>query len=477
MVLGIKIDIQIGKRNFLVRGGYEEQTTVLPGDFKYKKSSVLVNIDHNSPDDKFSIQGSGNYVVDDNHLPYVNLVREALILPPNAPALYDENGALNWENSTFDNPLANLNGEYRSKTNHLRANSLIAYRPFKGFELKANLGFYSNQLNESRTTPNTIYDPAYELDSQYSSLLLNQGDLESYIVEPQANYKIQLGKVSLELLVGATVQRDITTRILTSASDFPSNNLIYNPAAAADLSILSSTKEVYKYRALFGRFNLNWDHKYIVNFTARRDGSSRFGPGNQFANFGAVGAAYLFSEEAIIKDSFLSLGKLRASYGTTGNDRIGNYGFLNTYTTSGVSYQNTQVLQPVQLYNPNFGWETNKKLEVALELGFLENRILLTTAYYRNRSSNQLVGIPLPGTTGFQSIQSNLDATVQNTGLEVELNTINLKTDKFSWETSINLTAPRNKLISFPNLESSTYSNQLVIGQPLDVLLQIRLQW
>src|SRR5690606_38029521 len=129
--------------------------------------------------------------------------------------------------------------------------------------------------------------------------------------------------------------------------------LIYNPAAAADLLITSNTEEEYRYRALFGRINFNWDHKYILNLTARRDGSSRFGPGNQYANFGAVGIAYIFSEEAFIKEKlpFLSYGKLRGSYGTTGNDQIGNYGFLDTYGTSGLFYQGTPVLQPVQLYN------------------------------------------------------------------------------------------------------------------------------
>lgn len=459
--------------HFLVRGGYEEQTTVLPGNFMDKKGSVLANLNHTAPDDKFSIQFRGNYLVDDNHLPPINFVREALILPPNAPALYDENGSLNWENSTFDNPLANLNGEYRSYSDYLRANSVLSYRPFKGFELKANLGYFSTHLEETQTAPNTLYDPAYGLDSSYSLLILNNGNLRSYILEPQTSYNFHLGKAAFEFLIGATLQSDISKQSLKYASNFPSNSLIYNPAAATDLTIASNTEEEYKYRALFGRLNFNFDHKYIVNLTARRDGSSRFGPGNQYANFGAIGAAYLFSEEVFIKNSvpFLSFGKLRGSYGTTGNDRIGNYGFLDTYTTSGLSYEGIQGLQPVQLYNPNFGWETNRKLEAALELGFLNDRILLNTSYYRNRSSSQLIGIPLPGTTGFPNIQSNLDATVQNTGLEFELNTVNIKSPNFAWQTSFNLSIPRNKLISFPQLETSTYSNQFVVGQPLDILL------
>lgn len=459
--------------NFLVSGNYGEQTTVLPGDYKDKKGSVVVNLGHSTENDKFQIQFSGNYLIDDNHLPATNLVREALILAPNSPALYNEEEGLNWENSTFDNPLAGLNAEYRSYGEYLRSNSVISYRPFKDFELKANLGYYRTNLNESRTAPNTLYDPAYGLDSGYSLLILNKGGLSSFTIEPQANYKANFGRVALDFMVGATVQNDKRASTLEFASDFPSNSLIYNPAAAANLTIASNTIEEYRYRAMFGRVNFNYDQKYILNLTGRLDGSSRFGPNNQYANFGAVGVAYIFSEESFFKNSipFLSFGKLRASYGTTGNDQIGNYGFLDTYTTSGQSYQGSQALSPVQLFNPNFGWETNHKVEGAIELGFFNDRIFLTTSYYKNRSSSQLVGIPLPGTTGFPSIQSNLDATVQNTGLEIELNTVNLKGAHFKWSTSFNITVPRNKLLSFPNLEASTYANQFVVGQPLDIMM------
>src|SRR5690606_21782590 len=108
----------------------------------------------------------------------------------------------------------------------------------------------------------------------------------------------------------------------------------------------------------------------------------------RFANFGAIGTAWIFSEEQFIKDGFpiLSFGKLRGSYGLTGNDQIPDYGYYDTY-------QPTMApggLYPTQLTNPDYSWEVNRKLEASLELGFLEDRIKLSTAWYRNRSSNQL---------------------------------------------------------------------------------------
>lgn len=143
---------------------------------------------------------------------------------------------------------------------------------------------------------------------------------------------------------------------------------------------------------------------------------------------------------------------------------------MDTYSTSGYTYQGISGLQPTRLYNPDFGWETNRKLEFALEMGFLNDRIFTTLAWFSNRSSNQLVGIPLPGTTGFTSLQANLDAEVQNRGLELSIRTANIKTKDFSWTTSFNLTSIKNKLVSFPGLENSSYKNQYVIGESINII-------
>src|SRR5690606_17069920 len=136
------------------------------------------------------------------------------------------------------------------------------------------------------------------------------------------------------------------------------------------------------------------------------------------------GVAWLFSEEAIIKDNFpwVSYGKIRGSYGTTGNDQIGDYQFLESYSLGSVNYDEVSTLLPSRLYNPNFGWERNDKLEVGIDLGLFMDSLMFSGIYYQNRSSNQLVGIPMPGTTGFNSIQANLNAIVQNKGMEFEMN-------------------------------------------------------
>jgi hypothetical protein len=106
-------------------------------------------------------------------------------------------------------------------------------------------------------------------------------------------------------------------------------------------------------------------------------------------------------------------------------------------------------------------------MEGGIELGWLKDRIILNVDYYRNRTDNQLVQYTLPSIDGFTAIQANLPATVQNTGVEIELNTINIKKKNFSWSSSINISIPRNKLVSFPNLANSNYKNTYVVGKPL----------
>ncbi|MFI1770568.1 SusC/RagA family TonB-linked outer membrane protein [Thalassobellus citreus] len=457
---------------FLISGNYNKQTTVLPGDFDNNKITLHSNLNHQSKDKRFVLQFLANYTSNINDLPATDLVREALTLAPNAPDLYSDDGALNWENSTWDNPLRNLEGKYLANSTTLISNATINYTINKGVKLVTSLGYTESGLQELRTVPSTTLNPAYSLGSDISSAIHNNADRTSWIIEPQLHGTVHLGNTKIESLIGLTFQEQKSHRRSQFAYGFTNNNFIENMAAASNLFVLGDTQTQYRYHALFSRINLNHQGKYILNLTGRRDGSSRFGDDKKFANFGALGAAWIFSNESFIEAAlpFLSFGKIRASYGISGNDQIGDYQYLDTYAFGSSPYQYIIGLQPTRLYNPEFSWESNKKLEFSLEIGFLQDRIFISSSYYCNKSSNQLVGIPLSGTTGFNFLNANLNATVENKGWELELNTTNIVSKNMRWTTSINLTIPKNKLLEFPDLEGSTYANQLVIGKPLNIL-------
>lgn len=456
---------------YQLSGDYRTETTVMPGDFSYDRGSVHFNANHGAPDDRFKLTFSSGYSFQKNDLPAADLTTTSRNLAPNAPVLYNPDGSLNWEDNTWTNPLAALEQQFTAHINTLTASTVLSYAVTPSLIIKANLGYNEVANSESKAMPSTMYNPSFGYGSESSSIELNQTSRKSWIIEPQVSWSGNWSKGKIEALAGATFQRQQTDRLFQFGYGFPSNTLINNLAAASLVYVYTDDMTIYKYQALFARVNYNWDGRYIVNFTGRRDGSSRFGPGNQFANFGAVGAAWIFSNEDFLNESkVLSFGKIRGSYGTTGNDQIGDYQYYNTYATNGVTYDGIIGLQPTRLYNPNFGWEINKKLEAGLELGFFKDRVFATASWYRNRSSNQLVGIPLPGTTGFSVLTANLDAEVENSGVEFTLRTINIDNGAFSWSTSFNIAANRNKLIAFPGLEASSYATTYRIGESLNIV-------
>ncbi|WP_298535866.1 SusC/RagA family TonB-linked outer membrane protein [uncultured Algibacter sp.] len=456
---------------FLISGGYQKETTVFPGDANYKKATVHSNLNHQSNDKRFKMNLSTIYTNEKNVLPRTDFTSMAYRLEPNAPELYDDTGNLNWENNTWDNPLAALEEIYEVKINTLIANAGMSYMVFPNLEFKTNLGYNTYGLESYRTLPSSARNPQFGFTPQnYSSITTNNSKRVSWIIEPQLNWTKQWENSKLQVLLGSTFQRERSQQFVQKGMGFPNNSLILNLTAAETLDVLEDSDSEYSYQAFFGRVNFNWKDKYILNLTGRRDGSSRFGPGKQFGNFGAVGLAWLFSNERMFsKNSILSFGKLRASYGSTGSDNIGDYKFLDTYHVTGFDYNGATILEPTGIFNPLFGWEENIKLEAALELGFLQDRILINTSWYRNRSSNQLIGIPLAATTGFPELTGNFDATVENTGFEVDFRSVNIQNKHFKWTTTFNISVPKNKLVKFPGLETSTFANRFIIGKPLTI--------
>ncbi|OQP67829.1 hypothetical protein A4R26_32670 [Niastella populi] len=468
---------------FFIGGSYHKETTVFPGDFADKKASLHFNISNTSLNRKFKVLLTGNFVSDNNRLPgSQDLTGIAMTLAPNAPPLYKADGSLNWAPltngaaGTWTNPLSYVHRPYKNLTNNLIMNSVISYQILPGLEIKNSAGYTNLHTDGFHGVPFLYFDPVRWpiRGNDLRSAQYSNNTIRSWIIEPQLNYSKTLGQGTLSLLIGLTIQQNNTSGSVVSGQGYTSDMVLEDIKSASAVTISSSTNSTYKYNALFGRLNYNWKEKYIVNLTARRDGSSRFGPENRFHNFGSAAVGWIFSKEKFLSNtsSVLSFGKLRLSYGTTGNDQVGDYSFLNLYnpTNVGIPYLSTNGLLVQGLYNPALQWEETKKAEVGLELGFIKDRILLSSSYFRNRSSNQLVSYGLPSTTGASSISKNLPATVQNSGFEITLNTVNLKRKAFSWNTNINLTIYRNKLVSYPDFENSTYANRYLIGRSLNII-------
>lgn len=451
---------------FLISANYRKETSVLIGNFDYQKGGALVSISHNSKNNRFGLTTTLNYVTDNNNTIPTDLT-QYINIAPNQPK-YNDDGTLFFY-TTGENPLSYLKRTYNTKTNNLVGNTTLHYTLAKGLDLKSNFGYTNIAMKQLLTLPKGGFNPTTYAGS---SSQFGNSSVVSYIVEPHIEYSVKAGPGRLTALAGASWQQSISEGQYLQATGYSSDALLKDIYSATSVSVRNASYNQYNYESVFGRVNYNLNQKYIFNGTFRRDGSSRFGPGKQFGNFGALGAAWIFSEENFIANNIpaLSYGKLRGSYGTTGNDQIGDYQYLDSWSSAGFPYGGISGLAPSRVYNPDYSWEVNKKLEIAIELGFIKDRVLFTAGYYNNRSSNQLVGYSLSSQSGFSEYTANLPAKVENKGIEFDLNTINIKTKNFSWNSSFNISFPKNKLLAYPGLENSADAASYEIGQSIRVI-------
>jgi TonB-linked SusC/RagA family outer membrane protein len=450
---------------FFLSGTWHKETTVMADRLGFQRGAGHMNLNHSSADGKFNISAAVNYTSNrDNSLP--TDLTMFYNLPPNMP-LYDSTGALYWFN-TMQNPAAYLLRKAEIRTNNLVTNSVIRYTIIPGLNIKANLGYTRTDMKQVQTMPDASFNPISTTGSQS---LFGSSSFGSYIVEPQIDYTKKISKGDLQVLLGGSWQQSITQGQSVIAGGFSSDALLEDQHAASEITPRPSVYAFYRYASFFGRLNYNWEGKYIVNASFRRDGSTRFAPDNRFGNFGAIGAAWIFSKEDFLKDSrVLSFGKIRGSIGNSGNDKVGNYQYLDSWASTSYPYNGIPGLTPSRLPNSLFRWEESHKREIGLELGFLQDRIFFNTNFYYNISDNQLVDLQLTPQVGFSSITANLPASVVNHGWEFEVNSTNISGKDFTWKTSFNMTIPKNKLKSFPDIEASAYKDIYVVGEPLSIV-------
>jgi TonB-dependent starch-binding outer membrane protein SusC len=470
---------------YIIGATYNRQTTVFPGDFDDKKGSLHFNVNSVSQNQKFTVGLTGSYMYDNNHLPGVDLTNRAVLLEPDAPELYNTNGTLNWApnvagSSTWLNPLAFIeNSDFNNETKAMVTQMSINYKLLPGLSFGSTFGF-TNTLTDLYQPQRLEASRPENRASEVRYATYGIRTMSNWIIEPQLSYNFKLGNGSLNGILGTTLQKNSGHNLQVTASGFSSDQLMRSSSSAPTRRVDADASFLYKYFAVFGRLNYNWKEKYIINFTARRDGSSRFGSKSKFNSFWSMGAGWIFSEEKWIRNfGLLSFGKLRASYGTTGNDQIPDYSYIGIYfaTNPNIAYQGASGLQIMNVPNPHLQWEETKKWQGGLDLGFLKDRIIMGVTYAQNLSSNQLISYSIPDVTGFSSIDRNLPAIIRNTSWEVTLHTVNVKVKELTWTTDANLTIPRNKLMKFPDIEKTSYASGfggIILGQPLGVVKLFR---
>lgn len=218
----------------------------------------------------------------------------------------------------------------------------------------------------------------------------------------------------------------------------------YNPVATTSYNTRSSYG---------GRLDYNFDSRYMVTLTFRADGSSKFAPGNRWGYFPGAAAAWNMHNEKFLSGSgVISTSKLRSSFGVVGNDRVGDFSYISQLVTStnGYSFNNAAPLLAVyqsNLGNEDLTWERTTSTDIGYELGLFRNRLELTVDVYKRTTDNLLLNAQLPPTTGFGSAFKNI-GKIENKGLELTLNARVVESKAFSWESNINITFNRNKVLA-----------------------------
>lgn len=216
-------------------------------------------------------------------------------------------------------------------------------------------------------------------------------------------------------------------------------SLIYGASDTAYESALIS---------MLGRVNYNYDGRYLASVAFRRDGSSRFGPGNKWGNFPAVSAGWRLSEEAFMKEvRAVSSATLRASYGFTGNDNFADYTWISRMAQSRVAIGNSLITSyfPSSIENPDLRWERTRQLNMGLDIGFLDNRFQAEIDIYQSVSDDLLLNVPVPSTSGFTTVFTNI-GELKNRGVELNLTTRNVSNSKWKWDTQLTLSHNKGKI-------------------------------
>ena len=294
--------------------------------------------------------------------------------------------------------------------------------------------------------------------------------ITNYNTNNYLNYTKAIGKSDINATLGMQYQQSRNSSNFVEGLDFPSNSY-QRIASAATISNGSSSQTDFRFLSYFLRTNYKYADKYLLSFSGRIDGSSRFGANNRYGFFPAISAGWILSNEKFLSGfTPLSFLKFRASYGIVGNAEIGNFPQLALFT-GGAGYAGVGGQEPSQIGNPDLKWETTRQYDIGFDFGFLNNRITGEIDYYNKTTNDLLLRTNIPSSTGFNSVVRNL-GSLENSGIEFVLNTQNLVGD-LKWNTSLNVAINRNRVTNINGqiIEGgiSRLPNRAMEGQPLGV--------
>jgi len=467
----------------LIAGVFHQDGVVTNSN--YKRYSLRMNTDYEISDKvKVGFNVAPTYVLD--NIPRTDgdrgtgILFNALHTWPIMP-IYDDNGELTYDNVfpaetgniyTYPNWVRSAN-ELTNETKELNllANTFVEYRPIEDLVLKST--FNAEFLNSKFF----FFNPSTATSGMNVSIPTTAVTIREnvqdfvWLNENLATYSKSFDDHNFELLAGFTNQKFRRDRTRIQADTYADDRI---PTIQGAINInrggTNSGVEEWALTSVLSRLSYNFKQKYLFTASVRSDGSSRFGVDNRWGVFPSVSAGWVLSDESFLLDAEkISFAKLRASYGVTGNNNIGNYtsyALINN-TINTVFGDNVAPGAAISsLSNTNLGWETTKQFDIGLDLGLFDDRIQFVYDYYQKTTTNLLYSVQVAQESGFGNFNDNI-GEIDFWGHEFSINTRNT-TGRLNWTTSANISFNRNKVVALADGIDRVYGSFHItqVGKP-----------
>ena len=371
-------------------------------------------------------------------------------------------------NDSRFNPLETVQYEVRKRySNLLSGNFNLDYQIKKNLIFKTTFGYRNDvdrneEFNGSKSREGSPLTASGRVNGVNGSVIYNTKN--HFVNENTISYNKKIdSKNKIDLLGGATIQGDKQFIFGAAATQLPNEQLGLSGLDEGAPSKISALKTNSTLVSFLSRANYSYDSKYLLTFSMRADGSSKFSPDNRWSYFPSGSLAWRFSKEKYVKSlKFVKDGKLRFSYGVTGNNRVSDFAYLSSlgtditlaYPFNGIP---TNTVVPASLGNYGLKWESTSQSNLGLDLSLFGDVVNITADVYKKITSNLLLNAMLPPSSGFTKAYKNV-GKVENKGFEFTINTKNIDKDEFSWNSSFNISFNRNKVLALSDNQESLLS-------------------
>ncbi|MDD3859516.1 MAG: TonB-dependent receptor [Bacteroidales bacterium] len=455
------------KTNFYTAMTYRDEEGFVLGN-SYDRLSGRINVENKATDKlsigtNMSVSYSNNKRVPTGDAGGLGLAQQKL---PYLPVFNDDGTYYD----PYSNPLWQLeNWHFTANTFRSISGVYLNYDILDNLSFRSEFGVDFMNLGEDEFRFRNVQDTG-----SVSSAWDRRTNVFNYTTNNYFTYNQKIGTgQEADFTLGHSYQRSSTSGVGLNGWDFPNDNL--TSPGSADPSNMSgySYSTAFAFDSYFFRVNYKLKNRYLAGFSIRTDGSSRFGEDNRYGTFPAVSAGWIISDESFMKSvKNISFLKLRASYGLTGNANIDDYAHLGFYSAVG-GYNGASAIVPSTLLNPSLSWEKSIMLDINIDYGFFDNRLSGSITYYNKQSSDLLLQVTLPSSSGYSKIWQNIGALTNN-GVEFDLTSHNFQGD-FKWTTNFNIAYNQNEVTDVGGLPPDAFDNKsggdarVILGYPVGI--------